>query len=155
MDSVPAAEASVSPASPAAPAVMTVTPPIRASSTTSASHWDSNDESFERSPRVISGAVVIAGAGGEAGEIDGVALSAGGVSGAADGRSGMTPGATGGAATGVATGAGISTTAGGSAATVDAGSSCPMGLKGAGKPSIPGTSTGPRVMNAAKRSGGS
>src|SRR5256885_175780 len=58
-------------AAPAAPAVMTVKPPIRASSTTSASHWDSSDESLERSPRLTSGAVVIVGAGGAAGEIDG------------------------------------------------------------------------------------
>ena len=98
---------------------------------------------------------MIAGAGGAAGETDGVAPAAGDVSGLGDGRSWMTPGATGGAETGVATGAGLSTTAGGGAATVAAGSSCPMGLKGAGKPSIPGTSRGPRVMNAAKRSGGS
>src|SRR5439155_12834000 len=91
----PRLEASVSPASPAAPAVMTVKPPIRASSTTSASHWDSSEESLERSPRVTSGAVVIAGAGGAAGETNGVAPAAGDVSGLGDGRSWMTPGATG------------------------------------------------------------
>src|SRR5437899_288781 len=85
---------------------MTVKPPIRASSTTSASHWDSSEESLERSPRVTSGAVVIAGAGGAAGETDGVAPAAGDLSGLGDGRSWMTPGATGGAETGVATGAG-------------------------------------------------
>src|SRR5437660_4513422 len=74
---------------------MTVKPPIRASSTTSASHWDSSEESLERSPRVTSGAVVIAGAGGAAGETDGVAPAAGDLSGLGDGRSWMTPGATG------------------------------------------------------------
>src|SRR5438132_13303352 len=128
---------------------MTVKPPIRASSTTSASHWDSSEESLERSPRVTSGAVVIAGAGGAAGETDGVAPAAGDLSGLGDGRSWMTPGAAGGAETGVATGAGLSTTAGGGAATGAAGSSCPMVLKGRGNTSVTGSLRRPVVVNAA------